>query len=65
MTLDPFPILHPLLTRIDRARAHQHAHLGVMSRLATFFYSAPVEVPILHQADWNRFFSAPTGLGAR
>ncbi len=64
MTLDPFHIFRPFLFRMDSERAHKIALLGLRSRLATIFYSAPVDDPVLHQSVWNRMFPNPIGLAA-
>lgn len=49
---------------MDSERAHKIALLGLRSRLATIFYSAPVDDPVLHQSVWNRMFPNPIGLAA-
>ncbi len=62
--LDPFHILRPCLFKMDSERAHKIALLSLRSRLATVFYSAPVNDPVLHQTVWNRVFPNPIGLAA-
>lgn len=64
MTLDPFRIFRPLLYRVDSERAHQLALLALRSRLATVFYGAGRDDPVLRQTVWNRSFPNPVGLAA-
>lgn len=49
---------------MESEQAHRCALLGLKSRLATAFYAAPVDDPVLHQTVWNRVFPNPVGLAA-